>query len=139
MGVAISGSVISGSNIRAIIPINVLPIAKRGHSIGTPVRRKLRRAVFSSRAAMMRCIPAIEINQTGNTAKNHSAIVPQPAAPQSTMEAVSGSDSKCVTIPCQPPTSMRPIGTAMNTIPTIRITIWNTSVNMTALSPPIAV
>ncbi len=90
--------------MRAIMPIKVLPMANSGHSIGTPVSKKARRAVFSSRAAMIRCIPAIEINQIGKIARNQPTMRFQPTAPQSTSDAVSGFAVKCATMPSQPPT-----------------------------------
>ena len=76
----------------------------------------------------MPCIAAMEINQTGKMAKNQPSSCFQVTAVQSTRLAVSGSASKCVTSAPMPPTSINPIGTAMNSIPIIRINIWNTSV-----------
>ena len=70
IGVASSGSTSSGNRMRAIMPTRMLPTANSGHSIGTPVRKKARLAVFTSRAATILCMAAMDMNQTGKIAKN---------------------------------------------------------------------
>ena len=84
-------------------------------------------------------MPAIEMNHTGKTAKNQPSSWRHPTAVQSTSERVACSARKCSTIVPQPPTSIRPMGTATKTIPIKSTSIWKTSVWITALRPPIVV
>ena len=128
VGVASSASRSSGASTRANISTRVVPTANRGHSRGTPVSRKARRAVCSSRAAMTRCMAGMAMNHMGKMEKNHPASLPQPTAVQLTIAAVSARAVKWAARAAQPPTRSRPRGTMMKTIPISSTIIWNTSV-----------